>query len=186
MTDSVSNTFQKGTPRSGSLQGPTQTSQFQRNLPSQEQTASLLSGGGTESLFLAGASKISRGIQGLSRAKSLAASAQLFDFDAAQEVLIGKEQGIVALEALNQAQAANIVAAFSSGITASGSATQAQQDVARQASFAIRMSKAQARLKSGALRRKGRQVDDQARRMKSAAKTDIIVGSITAAASLFV
>ena len=182
MTDSVSNVFQKTTTR---RQGDFKSTVTGPNVPSQEQTASLLSGGKTESLFLAGASRISRGLQGLSRAKSLAASAQLFEFDAAQEVLIGKEQGIIALEALNQAQAANIVATFSSGITASGSATQAQQDVARQASFSVQMSKAQARLRAGGLRRKSRQVDDQARRMKSAAKTDIIVGGFTAAASLF-
>jgi len=185
MSDSVGNFFQQGTPRSGGLQGPTQTSQFQRSLPNQQQTASLISGGQTESLFLAGASKVSRGIGGLERAKSLKARGELFEFDAAQEVLIGKEQGVIALDALNQAQAANIVAAFSSGITASGSVAQAQQDVQRQASFATQMSKARAKLRAGGLKRRARQVDDQARRTKSAAKTDIIVGSITAAASLF-
>lgn len=182
MTDTVSNIFQKTTTR---RQGDFKSTVTGPNVPTQQQTASLISGGQTESLFLAGASRISQGVAGLERAKSLKASAQLFEFDAAQEVLVGKEQGIIALEALNRAQAANIVAAFSSGITASGSASQAQRDVARQASFSIQFSKARARLAAGALTRKARQVDDQARRTKSAAKTNIIVGAVSTAASLF-
>ncbi len=182
MTESVSNIFQRTTTR---REGDFKSTVTGPNVPSSEQTATLISGGSTGSLFLAGASKINRGIAGLERAKSLKASGELFEFDAAQEVLVGKEQGVIALDALNRMQAANIVAAFSSGITASGSAVQAQQDVARQASFSVQMSKAQARLRAGGLKRKARQVDDQARRTKSAAKTDIIVGGITAAASLF-
>jgi hypothetical protein len=185
MSDSLSNVFQKGTPRAGGLQGPTQTSRFERNLPSSEQTATLLSGGKTSNLFLAGFDRINQGIAGLEIAESRFNQAQLIEFDATQEILKGKEQAGFALDALNDAQAANIVAAFASGITASGSVSQAQADVARQTSFSVQIGKAQARIRSGALKRKARQVDDLARRTRSRAKSNIIIGSITAAASLF-
>jgi len=188
----MSNVFQKNTtPRQGNLnsttrrQGDFKSTVTGPNVPSQEQTATTISGGSTESLFLAGVEKVSGGLRGLERAKSLKVRGELFEFDAAQEVLIGKEQGVIVLEALNKAQAANIVAAFSSGITASGSATQAQRDVARQASFVTQMSKARAKLRAGGLTRKARQLDDQARRTKAVAKTDIVIGGGAAAASLF-
>lgn len=188
MSNNLSNIFQKGTPRSGSLQGPTQTSQAERNIggvANQENAALLLSGGSTSSLFFAGASKITQGIAGLSRAKSAFASARGFKFDAKSAEITGRANAAEALERLNDVQAANIVAAFASGIRLQGSVTAAQIEVASQADFSRALSKANAALVAGGKRRKASEAEDFARRTRSAAKTDIIVGAVTVAASLF-
>lgn len=185
MSDSLSNIFTKGAPRSGRLQGPTQTTPFERKLSTSEKAAVIFSGGKTSNLFLAGFDRINQGIAGLDVARSQKNQAQLIDFEATQETLKGQEQANFALQTLNDVQAANIVAAFASGITASGSATRAQTDVAKQAAFSVQIGKAQTRIRSGALRRRARQVDNLSRRTKSRAKRDIIFGSVTAAASLF-
>lgn len=188
MSNNLSNIFQRGTPRSGSLQGPTQTNAFERQVfksINKENGALILSGGRTTSLFLAGAGKIFQGLDGLSRAKSAFNQAQLLDFDAKSAEIKGNLNAADALERLNDVQAANIVAAFASGIRLQGSAAVVQQVVASQADFSAALSKANAALVAGGLRREARQAEDFARRTRSRAKADLIVGSVTAAASLF-
>jgi len=182
MTDSVSNIFTQtrtttiGNRRS-TVTGP--------RLPSSEEAAVIFSGGKTQNLFLAGFDRVNQGLAGLDVSRSQKNQAQLIDFEATQETLKGQEQAGIALQTLNDVQAANIVAAFASGITASGSATRAQTDVAKQAAFTVQLGKAQTRIRSGALKRRARQVDNLSRRTKSRAKRDVIFGSVTAAASLF-
>jgi len=188
MSSSLSNIFQRGTPRSGGLQGPTRTSAFERQSfksINRENGALILSGGRTTSLFLAGAGKIFQGLDGLSRAKSAFNQAQLLDFDAKSAEIKGKLNAADALERLNDVQATNIVAAFASGIRLQGSAAVVQQVVASQADFSAAISKANARLVAGGLRREARQAEDFARRARSRAKANIIVGTITAGTSLF-
>jgi len=182
MSDSLSNIFtQTRTTTTGNrrstVTGP--------KLPTSEQAAVIFSGGKTSNLFLSGLDRVNQGLAGLDVAKSQKNQARLIDFEATQESLKGKEQANLALQTLNEVQAANLVAAFASGITATGSAARAQTDVAKQAAFVVQLGKAQTRIRSGALKRRARQVDDLSRRTKSRAKTDIIFGSITAAASLF-
>lgn len=188
MSNNLSNIFQRGTPRSGSLQGPTRTSAFEHFVDknvTKENSALILSGGRTTSLFLAGTNKIFQGLDGLSRAKSAFNQAQLLDFDAKSAEIRGDLNAADALERLNDVQAMNIVAAFASGIRLQGSAAVVQQVVASQADFSAALSKANAALVAGGLRREARQAEDFARRTRSRAKSDIIVGAVTAGASLF-
>ena len=188
MSNNLSNIFQRGTPRSGSLQGPTQTNAFERTVSksiTKENGALILSGGRTTSMFLAGTGKIFQGIDGLSRAKSSFNQAQLLEFDAKTAEIRGKLNSAEAFERLNDVQATNIVAAFASGIRLQGSAAVVQQEVAKQADFSAALSKTNAKLVAGGLRREARQAEDFARRTRSRAKSDIIVGAVTAGASLF-
>jgi len=188
MSNNLSNIFQRGAPRSGGLQGPTRTSSFERFVDknvTQENAATILSGGKTTSLFLAGTDKIFQGIDGLSRAKSAFNQAQLLDFDAKSAEIKGKLNAADAFERLNDVQAANIVASFASGIRLQGSTAVVQQVVSSQADFSAALSKANAALVAGGLRREAKQAEDFARRTRSRAKSDIIVGTITAGASLF-
>lgn len=187
MSDSVSNMFQKGSPRAGQI-GPTQTSEFSRRIGSeknQEKAALLMSGGRTSSLFLTGASKIFSGIEGLERAKGIKNQAKLLEFDAKQSEIQGQADAADALERLNDVQAANIVATFASGIALQGSATRVQETVAREADYSIAISNANAELQAAGFRRKAREQRDLARRTASRAKADIGVGIVTSAASLF-
>ena len=188
MSNNLSNILQRGTPRSGGLQGSTQTSAFERGVfkfTNKEKGALILSGGRTASLFLAGTNKIFQGLDGLSRARSAFNQAQLLDFDAKSAEIKGDLNAADALERLNDVQAANIVAAFASGIRLQGSAAVVQQVVASQADFSAALSKANAALVAGGLRREARQAEDFARRTRSRAKSGLIVGSVATAASLF-
>ena len=188
MSNNLSNIFQRGTPRSGSLQGPTQTSQFERGVNrnvTQENSALILSGGNTTNLFLAGAKKVFEGIDGLSRAKSAFNQAQLLEFDAKSAEIRGKLNSAEAFERLNDVQATNIVAAFASGIRLQGSAAVVQQAISKQADFSAALSKTSAALVAGGLRREAKQAEDFARRTRARSKANIIVGTITAGASLF-
>lgn len=188
MSNNLSNIFQRGAPRSGGLQGPTRTSAFERGVSksiSRENGALLLSGGKTTNLFLSGAGKVFEGLDGLSRAKSIFNQAKLLDFDARSAKIKGDQNAANALERLNDVQATNIVASFASGIRLQGSAAVVQQVVASQADFSIALSKANAALAAGGLRRKAREAEQFARATRSRAKADLIVGSVTAAASLF-
>jgi len=188
MSNNLSNFFEKGTPRSGDILGPTQTSAFQRTVldqKNQERGSLILSGGRTTNLLLAGTGKIFQGLDGLSRAKSAFNQAKLLDFDAKSAEIKGESNAADALERLNDVQATNIVAAFASGIRLQGSATVVQQVVASQADFSAAISKANAALVAGGLRRQASEAEDFARRTRDRAKTDLFVGGITAAASLF-
>jgi len=193
MSNNLSNMFQRGTPtmnfpRSGSSQGPSETSAFERKASdfiTKENGALILSGGRTTNLFLAGTSKIFQGLDGLSRAKSAFNQAQLLDFDAKSAGIKGELNAANALERLNDVQAANIVAAFASGVRLQGSAAVVQQVVASQADFSAALSKANAALVAGGLKREARQAEDFARRTRSRAKSDLIVGAVSSAASLF-
>ena len=188
MSSTISNIFEKGTPLGGGVQGPTQTSAFERatgGAVTQENSALVLSGGRTSSLFLAGAGKIFEGIDGLSRAKSAFNQAKLLRFDARSAEIEGEANAVSALEALNDIQATNIVASFASGIRLQGSTAVVQQVVASQADFSQALSKANAQLKAGGFRRKAAEAEDFARRTKKRAKADIFVGVVTGGASLF-
>ena len=188
MSNNISNIFSRGSPRSATIQGPTQTNAFERATGiavNQENSALVLSGGRTSNLFFAGAGKIFQGLDGLSRAKSAFNQAKLLRFDAKSAEIKGDANATSALEALNDVQATNIVAAFASGIRLQGSAAVVQQVVASHADFSQALSKANAQLQAGGLRRKASEAEDFARRTKKRAKADLIVGSVTAAASLF-
>lgn len=188
MSNNLSNIFQRGAPRSGGLQGPTRTSAFERSFSksiSRENGALILSGGRSTNLFLAGAGKVFEGLDGLSRAKSIFNQSKLLEFDARSAKIQGDQNAVNALERLNDVQATNIVASFASGIRLQGSVAVVQQVVASQADFTSAMAKANAALAAGGLKRKAREADQFARATRSRAKADLIVGSITAAASLF-
>lgn len=188
MANNVSNIFSRGSPRSGTIQGPTQTSAFERltkGAVTQENTSLLLSGGRTSNLFLAGVGKIFEGLDGLSRAKSAFNQEKLLRFDAKSAEIKGEANATSALEALNDVQASNIVAAFASGVRLQGSAAVVQQVVASQSDFSQALSRANAQLEAGGLRRKASEAQDFARRTKKRAQADIIVGSVTGVASLF-
>jgi len=184
MSNNLSNIFQRGTPRSGGLQGPTLTSAFERSVSksvNKENIALLLSGGRTTSLFLAGTGKIFQGLDGLSRAKSAFNQAQLLQFDAKSAEIKGDLNAANALELLNDVQATNIVAAFASGIRLQGSAAVVQQVVSSQADFSAALSKANAALVAGGLRRESRQAEDFARRQRKRS----LFGAILGAGTLF-
>lgn len=188
MSNNLSNIFQKGTPRSGDLQGPTQTSQFEREFSKEkakEGGALILSGGKTSNLFLSGVGKIFEGLEGLSRAQSARNQAEVLRFDAKSAEIKGNLNAADALERLNDVQATNIVAAFASGIRLQGSAAVVQQVVSSQADFSAALSKANAALVAGGIRRRAGEAEDFARRTKKLAKAEIIVGAVTAAGSLF-
>lgn len=138
-----------------------------------ENAALLLSGGKTEKLGIelgiGGASRIAQGITGLSIARR-------FKFEAKLKELQGKANATNALERLNDVQAANIVAAFASGVRLQGSTAVVQQVVSSQADFSAAVSKANAALVAGGLKR-------QAKLAKDKAIGDIIVGSVMVASS---
>jgi len=188
MANNLSNIFSSSPARSGELTGPSEPNAFERATGisvTQEKTALVLSGGRTSSLFLAGAGKIFEGLDGLSRAKSAFNQGKLLRFDAKSAEIEGEANAASALEALNDIQATNIVASFASGIRLQGSAAVVQQVVAGQADFSQALSKANAQLKAGGLRRKASEAEDFARRTKKRARADIFVGAVTGGASLF-
>jgi len=174
--NNLSNIFERGTPRSGSLQGPTQTSAFERGVSkaaTPENAALLLSGGKTENLLFAGGSKIAEGITGLSTAKR-------FKFKAKLAEAQGRANATDALERLNDVQAANIVASFASGVRLQGSTAVVQQVVSSQADFSAAISKANAALVAGGLRREARQA-----RRQGLLGTILGAGLLVAGGSLF-
>ncbi len=111
--------------------------------------------------------------------------AKLLEFDAKSAEIQGKLNSAEAFERLNDVQATNIVAAFASGIRLQGSAAVVQQAVSKQADFSAALSKTSAALVAGGLRREAKQAEDFARRTRARSKANIIVGTITAGASLF-
>lgn len=143
--------------------------------PKKEQ--GLLSGKAVKSASLAaGFSLIGEGISGFADFRGTMNRAENFDFAATQEDLQGRQEGLLALETLNDIQAANIVAGFASGVQASGSITQAQQAVGREAAFSISLSKTNAQIEAGALRREGKRLRAEARFKKKVAPFKIALG----------
>lgn len=174
--------------RSGDIEEPTQESAWERTLfnkKSQQNAALILSGGKTTNLFLASAGRVFEGLDGLERSRSAFNQSNLLEFDARSAEIKGKSNALQALERLNDIQATNIVASFASGVRLQGSAAVVQQVVASQADFSAAISKANASLAAGSLRRKAGEAAEFARATKKRANEDIILGTISGATSLF-
>lgn len=184
MPHSHNNSVQSGATRSGSLFGGS-VSGGQSSADSgifsdknKQKAALFASGGSTGNLFLGGLSKIAGGIQGLERAKSAKNQGKLLKFQAKGEEIIGEANATQALERLNDVQASNIVASFASGVRLQGSSAVVQQVVSSQADFSAALSKANALLVAGGLRREASVAEDFAKRLKRRAQFDIAIGSI--------
>ena len=113
--------------------------------------------GGSQFLAQAGISTgfslIDEGVQGFADYEATINSAKDLEFQAKQEELIGEQQGLSALEALNDAQAANVVEAFASGIRLQGSVTRAQTELSKDQAFITMIAKTNADIRSGVLER---------------------------------
>ena len=101
-------------------------------------------------------------------------------FKGEQERLKGALEAVSTLELFNDIQAANIVAAFSSGIRLQGSASTVQQAIATKANFSIAIAQANAKIKSLALKREADRIEAEARFKKKMAPFKIIVGGVIA------
>jgi len=184
MPHSHNNSIQRGTARSGSLFGSgVSTSQADEDAgffsdKNKEKAALFASGGSSGNLFLAGASKFAGGLQGLARAKSAKNQGKLLRFQAKSEEIIGEANATAAIERLNDVQASNIVASFASGVRLQGSSAVVQQVVSSQADFSAALSKANALLVAGGLRREAAVAEDFAGRLRKRAQFDMIIGSV--------
>ena len=178
------NSVQRGGKRSGSLFGGSVSgggSGEDSGLFSddnKQKAALFASGGSSANLFLAGASKFAGGIEGLARAKSAKNQGKLLQFQAKSEEIIGEANATQALERLNDVQASNIVASFASGIRLQGSSAVVQQVVSSQADFSAALSKANAELVAGGLKREARVAFDFAGRLRKRAQFDMVIGSV--------
>jgi len=90
-------------------------------------------------------------------------TASRLDFNARQEELKGKAQTVSALRTLNDAQANNIVAGFTSGGGISGSRGRVAQDVNRDASLAFTLIRTNAEIKASDLKQKAKIIRKVAR-----------------------
>lgn len=89
------------------------------------------------------------------RAKGAAAR---IDFNAKTAEIEGKAQTVSALRNLNDVQAHNVVAAFTSGGGLAGSRGRVIQDVSRDAQLGFDLIRTNAEIKSGTLRQEARQI----------------------------
>lgn len=85
------------------------------------------------------------------------------DFNANAEELFGKQQTVSALRLLNEVQANNVVAAFTSGGGLAGSRGRVAQDVNRQAQLGFDLIRTNAEIKSSDLRQKAKIIRKVAR-----------------------
>lgn len=90
-------------------------------------------------------------------------SAARLDFNARAEELVGKAQTVSALRVLNEVQANNVVAAFTSGGGLAGSRGRVIQDINRDAALAFTLIRTNAEIKAGDLRQKARIIRKVAR-----------------------
>lgn len=81
-------------------------------------------------------------------------TAARLDFNAKAEELIGQAQTVSALRVLNEVQANNVVAAFTSGGGLAGSRGRVIQDINRDADLAFTLIRTNAEIKAGDLRQK--------------------------------
>ena len=98
-------------------------------------------------------------------------------FKGEQEKIKGAAEAAAMIESFNDIQAANIVAAFASGIRLQGSAATVQQVVASKANFAIAISQSNAKIKSLALIREADRRVAEAKFKKKMAPFKIFTGA---------
>jgi len=104
------------------------------------------------------------------QAGSLRANAISLRFEADQEIIKGRLDGIVANDKLNKAQASNLTRTFARGVAAGGSSTEIQAALSREADFFRAMSKVNTELTALNLRRVARAEEVEARRLEKAAE----------------
>ena len=90
-------------------------------------------------------------------------TAARLDFNARAEELIGKAQTVSALRTLNEVQANNVVAAFTSGGGLAGSRGRVIQDINRDADLAFTLIRTNAEIKASDLRQKAQIIRKVAR-----------------------
>lgn len=83
-------------------------------------------------------------------------TASRLDFNARAEELVGKAQTVSALRTLNEVQANNVVAAFTSGGGLAGSRGRVIQDISRDADLSFTLIRTNAEIKAGDLRQKAK------------------------------
>jgi len=127
--------------------------------------------------FRQGINLIEEGIGGFADAQGLKPQSEILDFNAKQVELAGEQQGIEILKNQNDIQAANVVAAFASGIQLSGSIQTGFKTVERKAAFARGLSSANSAIRAGALRREAKRLKAEARYNKQIAPLKIITGA---------
>lgn len=123
---------------------------------------------------------IQEGVLGFVNYEAVINSSKQLEFNAKQEEIIGEQQGLAALEALNDAQAANVVAAFASGIRLQGSVTRAQTELSMDQALITMIAKTNADIKAGALEREARRRRAEAKYNRDVGPLKIIAGGVLA------
>ena len=126
--------------------------------------------------FGQGVKLLEQGFEGFSNYEAAVNSSKDLQFQAKQEKLIGAQQSLAALSAFNEAQAANIVASFASGLRLSGSITRVQTKLSRDLAFNTTLNRTNADIKAGALEREARRIKAEADYNKSMAPFKIVAG----------
>jgi len=128
--------------------------------------------------FRQGVALLEEGFAGYADYKGAINSSRDLEFQAKQEEIIGEQQSLAALIAFNDAQAANMVASYASGIRLQGSVTRAQTKLSRDLAFTTIIARTNADIKEGALEREARRVRAEAEYNKKIAPFKIFTGAI--------
>lgn len=126
--------------------------------------------------FSSGLSLIGGGIRDITEFSGRIGISKDIRFKGEQERIMGQQEAAAMIESVNDIQAANIVAAFASGIRLQGSAATVQQEVASKANFAIAIAQSNAKIQSLALKREADRVEAEAKFKKRMAPFKIAAG----------
>lgn len=128
--------------------------------------------------FGQGIKLVQEGVQGYANYNAAINSTRDLEFKAKQEELVGKQQSLAALIKLNDAQAANMVATYSSGLRAQGSIVRGQTKLSREQATITGLALTNARIKSGVLEREARRVKAEAKYNRDVAPLKIVAGAV--------
>lgn len=135
---------------------------FFGGIRSEQDVSLILSGGRSKSLLGTTAIRAAKGLEaffesGISKSKARQLRQSALQVEAEGELFAAQ-----AFEALNDAQASNIVKTFASGIELSGSAALVNDSLSKEAFFTAALAKANAGLQASILREKANSADDLA------------------------
>jgi len=134
--------------------------------------------------FSSGLNLIGSGIRDITEFSGKIGVSKDIRFKGEQEKIKGQQEAAFLIESFNDIQAANIVAAFASGIRLQGSAATVQQAVASKANFAIAIAQTNAIIQSEALKREANRLEAEARFRKRMAPFKILTGLALSAFAL--
>lgn len=127
--------------------------------------------------FSTGLGLIGEGIRDITDFSGRIGISKDIQFKGKQEKIRGELEAASMIESFNDIQAANIVAAFASGIRLQGSAATIQQTVASKANFSIAIAQSNAKIKSLALEREADRLVAEAKFKKKMAPFKILTGA---------